>query len=607
MKITIIGTTLLITMLLTSFSLILVRAQPQPHNADSMWVDPPSTVFDTTNASVGTLFNVTIWLNLTEAIYSYEVGLHYNRTLLQCTGAGFTAGATSAYCTGHTTVEAGPTIDAGALGNGSVLAGESCLGTDSIPGPKNASLIWVEFQILSVPASGSNLTSTFDITTEYPTNTFVLDPNFNSINFVTYDGNYLFIGPATIAPAPLSASISPNATSISLGQSVLFSSTISGGTPPYTAYQWYVNSTSVASATSSSWTYTPTATGSDTVYLNVTDSEPTIAESNSTTVQVSPTPPPTGAEIYVDPSKIINYSLVPSSTFDINITLASVSNLATCAFNLTYDPQVLNWITTEILQVQGEYPTVFSSTGPGSLWANLEYETPITADPPQPIVTIYFEVTAFGTSYLNLTDTNLLDSNGTPITHSVSNGLFSTLKHDIALTNITPVRTWAYQGSLLPINITTEDVGNFNETFNVTVYADSNPIGMFPVNLTPSDSNTTTFEWNTTSAQLYHNYTLSAQAGPVPQEFDTTNNFLTDGTVSVRFVGDVNGDGKVNVEDISIAAKVIGAYGPNFFGPGSPPSSNWNPDGPAADINGDNKIDVRDIVLISINFGKIFT
>jgi len=702
---------LLLSMMLLSFPIILVKAQSQPHNADSMWIDPSSTVFDTTNASVGTRFNVTAWLNMTEDIYSYQIGLHYNRTLLQCTRSGFTAGATSNYCAGHTTVAAGPTIDTSALGNGSVEAGESLLGSDIIPGPKSGSLIWVEFQVLMVPSSG-NFSSKFDITTEYPGNTFVLDTNLNNINIVTYDGTYLLIGPTPVGPPPLSASISSNATSIILGQSVLFTSTVSGGSPPYATYQWYVNSTSFPGATSNSWTYMPNAVGSDTVYLNVTDSKPTTAESNSITVQVSSTPPPSGATIYVDPSQIINFSLIPLSTFAINITLASVSNLANCSFNLTYDPQILNWITTQILEVQGQFPTVLSTTGPGSVWANLEYSPSISADPPQPLVTIYFEVKAFGTSALNLTDTSLLDSNGTPIAHSESDGLFSngkvdvavtnvvpdlnfltqgtkdninitvanlgsisetfnvsalynttligtitvmnlsnntqttlsitwdttgvpagnytitgtasilpfevnttnnvytdgtvqvvTLIHDIALTNITPVRNWTYQGFALPINITTDDDGNFTETFNVTVYADNTTIGMFTVNLNPKNSNTTTFEWNTTSAMLYHNYTLSALANPVPQEFNTTNNFLIDGIVSVRLVGDINGDGKVNIEDISIAAKAFGTFGPGFLFPGSPPSPNWNPD---ADINGDNKIDVRDILLIANNFGKIY-
>ena len=271
-------------MLFLSLPVVLVNAQSQAHDADSMWIDPSSTVFDTSNASVGTTFNVTIWLNMTENIYSYQIGLHYNRTLLHCTSAGFTAGSTSNYAAGHKMVLAGPTIDTGSLGNGTVLAGESCLGNDFIAGPRSASLIWLEFQILAVPTSG-NFTGTFDITSEYPANTFVLDPNLNNINFNTYDGSYLFIGPTPVGPTPLSASISVSSTTVYLGQSALFTSNVTGGSPPY-KYQWYLNSTAVSGANSSSWTYLPNATGSDNVYLNATDSNSNSVNSKTVTITV---------------------------------------------------------------------------------------------------------------------------------------------------------------------------------------------------------------------------------------------------------------------------------------------------------------------------------
>ncbi|HXX88244.1 MAG TPA: hypothetical protein VEH86_07370 [Candidatus Acidoferrum sp.] len=291
MKTITIGIAFLVTMLLLSFPMILVRAQPETHNADAMWVEPPSTVFNTSNASVGTEFNVTVWLNLTETIFSYQVGLHYNRTQLQCIAAAFTSGITSSYFAGHTTVPAGPTIDTSSLGNGSVLAGESCLGVDSITGPKDASLFWAEFKILLVPSSG-NFSSKFDITTEYPANTFVLDTNLNNIDFATYDGSYLFIGPTPVGPSPLSVSISTLSTLVFLSQPVLFNSSVTGGVQPYTVYQWYLNSTQYAGATSNSWTYTPNATGSDNVYLKVTDSNSTTAQSNTITITVSGHPKP---------------------------------------------------------------------------------------------------------------------------------------------------------------------------------------------------------------------------------------------------------------------------------------------------------------------------
>jgi len=86
---------------------------------------------------------------------------------------------------------------------------------------------------------------------------------------------------------PLSASISPPSSSILVGQSVNFTSTVNGGTPPYN-YQWYLNNNPVSDATTSSWAFTPTATGSFTIYLNVTDNLGNSAKSNETIVTVAP-------------------------------------------------------------------------------------------------------------------------------------------------------------------------------------------------------------------------------------------------------------------------------------------------------------------------------
>ncbi|MEM2995279.1 MAG: PKD domain-containing protein [Candidatus Bathyarchaeia archaeon] len=84
---------------------------------------------------------------------------------------------------------------------------------------------------------------------------------------------------------PLTASISPSTAKIKIGESVTFTSTVSGGTKPY-QYQWYLNGTP-ASADGNSWTFTPTATGTYIVYLIVTDASANTAKSNEATVTVA--------------------------------------------------------------------------------------------------------------------------------------------------------------------------------------------------------------------------------------------------------------------------------------------------------------------------------
>lgn len=62
-------------------------------------------------------------------------------------------------------------------------------------------------------------------------------------------------------------------------------------------------------------------------------------------------------------------------------------------------------------------------------------------------------------------------------------------------------------------------------------------------------------------------------------------------TIRVRMPGDVNMDGKVDMRDISLAARAFGSHSN---------SAGWNP---AADENEDNTIDMRDLSVIARHFG----
>jgi hypothetical protein len=89
--------------------------------------------------------------------------------------------------------------------------------------------------------------------------------------------------------APLTASISPTMTAINLGQTVTFTSTVNGGTAPYT-YQWYLDGDPVAGATSSTWTFIPTLGGTYYVYLSVKDANNNTASSTLARVIVTTGP-----------------------------------------------------------------------------------------------------------------------------------------------------------------------------------------------------------------------------------------------------------------------------------------------------------------------------
>jgi hypothetical protein len=89
---------------------------------------------------------------------------------------------------------------------------------------------------------------------------------------------------ATVNSA-LSVTVSPTSVTLTVGQSQTFTSTVSGGTSPY-SYQWYLNGAAVSGATSASWTFTPSSAGSYRVYVRVTDKAGMQATSNTATVRV---------------------------------------------------------------------------------------------------------------------------------------------------------------------------------------------------------------------------------------------------------------------------------------------------------------------------------
>jgi ABC-type transport system substrate-binding protein len=90
-------------------------------------------------------------------------------------------------------------------------------------------------------------------------------------------------------PPPLSASISPLSASILVGQSVTFTSTVSGGYTPY-SYQWYLNGNPVSGATSNTWTFTPTTSGIFYIYLKIIDAKGNTAQSETARVVVYTVP-----------------------------------------------------------------------------------------------------------------------------------------------------------------------------------------------------------------------------------------------------------------------------------------------------------------------------
>ena len=115
------------------------------------------------------------------------------------------------------------------------------------------------------------------------------------------------------APPP-SVTINPTSAKMDIGQSQKFSSSITGGNPTY-SYQWYLNDAAIPGATSSTWIFSPTSTGTYNVYLNVTDALGYEVQSNIAT----------NINVYAKPTVSISPSTVNMATGTSQTFVSTVS------------------------------------------------------------------------------------------------------------------------------------------------------------------------------------------------------------------------------------------------------------------------------------------
>jgi hypothetical protein len=176
--------------------------------------------------------------------------------------------------------------------------------------------------------------------------------------------------------------------------------------------------------------------------------------------------------------------------------------------------------------------------------------------------------------------------------HAKSNTATVTVNiHDVALTSVAPSKTVVGQGYDLNTTVTAVDLGSFPETLNVTLYTNTTSVASANVTLSGGNSTNITFTWNTTGATLGE-YDISAYAWPVAGETNTTNNNGTGGLVTVSILGDINGDFKVNLQDLVLLAQAYGS---------KPDGANWNPN---ADIDANGIVSLSDLGILAEHYGQ---
>jgi subtilase family serine protease len=365
-----------------------------------------------------------------------------------------------------------------------------------------------------------------------------------------------------------------------------------------------VTGTSFASA----YLWTPTIEGT----YNITSYSPpryneTITENNVARKMVL-VGRPSGTHVYVSPLFV---KTTVGTVFTVDVKVAYIEDLYGYEFVLYYNRTVLECrnITlppdhflkpqdpTLLLIVKFEFNNQYNATH-GRIFVAMALLNPEMPKSGSGIlVTLNFKGISLGESSLDLADTMFANSNAQLITHIALDGYVEVatpaISRDVALTNVTQYSEEAYEGWTVSISVVAANLGNVPETFNVTLYYDNQPIGTQMVtNLNVGEEITLVFNWNTSGVELYVNHTIWAQASTVPAETNTSNNIMTDGSVKVKLLGDVNGDKRINIADIVRVAVAFGAR---------PLDPRWDLQ---ADITANGIIDIVDIVTIALHLNE---
>jgi hypothetical protein len=165
--------------------------------------------------------------------------------------------------------------------------------------------------------------------------------------------------------------------------------------------------------------------------------------------------------------------------------------------------------------------------------------------------------------------------------------------HDVAVTGVVPSRMIIGEGNTLTVNVTVANLGRYLENTMVHLYANQTEIGNEWVILSTGETYIIEFPWDT-SAWTKGHYAIRAECDAVLGESESArqNNICHDGTIIVTFIGDVEGDLKVDATDLLILSKAFAS---------NPQKPNWNL---YCDFNNDGIIDALDLQLLARNFGS---
>lgn len=110
--------------------------------------------------------------------------------------------------------------------------------------------------------------------------------------------------------------------------------------------------------------------------------------------------------------------------------------------------------------------------------------------------------------------------------------------HDVAIKNVVPSPTIVFQGEQVNIAVVAANIGDYTESFTVTIYCGDDIIGKQAVNnLVYGHDFVLNFIWDTTGAATNTTYRFKAVSSPVLGESNLNNNNFTSASVTVYPLG----------------------------------------------------------------------
>lgn len=256
-----------------------------------------------------------------------------------------------------------------------------------------------------------------------------------------------------------------------------------------------------------------------------------------------------GVRMFVDPASMVGSELAPCSNFTVTINVSDVVNFFTWQVRLWFDPAILECTDAyyplgNVFEGNAVVPTEpqVNNTGGVVLYGCTLLLEPVNVTSGA-LCAVEFHVLDRGSCSLMLdeVDSFLLGFDPGPcggdmydIPADLDDAIFDNRLevHDVAVISVLPSSNSTIVGESLTVDVTVENQGSENETFDVTVYYNGVSFGNVSVILDPGVIDVLPFVWNTTGV-VAGNYVVSAEASIVEGETDTEDNFLEDGEVEI--------------------------------------------------------------------------